>query len=55
MLLLVREKNGKHIEVHTSAQGKNYYCVEIYDCTPHGKICEKSINIERDVFDLITD
>lgn len=55
MLLLTREKEGKYIEVHTSAMGENYYCVEIYKCTHNGRICEKSIDIEKDIFDLIAD
>ena len=55
MLLLTKEKNDKYIEVHTSAHGDEYVCVEIYDCTPHGKICEKSVVIEKNVFDLIAD
>lgn len=55
MLLFTKEKEDKYIEVHTSAEGKNYYCVEVYNCTPHGKICEKSAIIEKDIFHLIVE
>lgn len=55
MLLYTKVKHGKYIEVHTSSHGENFYCIEIYDCTPNGKICEKSAIVEREVFDLITD
>lgn len=55
MLLLSKEKNGKYIEVRASAWGGDYYLILIYDCTPNGRIYEKSAAIEKDVFDLITD
>ena len=55
MLIATKEKNGKYLELHTSARGVNWYVIEIYDCTPNGRICEKSVPLEKDVFDLLVD
>lgn len=57
MLMYTREKNGKYIEVHYGGEdnGVTQYIIEIFDCTPNGRFCEKSLRLDRDVFNLLTD
>lgn len=54
MLMFTKELKDKYVEIHTSSKGDGYYVVEEYNKTPKGRICNKSYDIEKHLFDLLT-
>lgn len=55
MLLATKETKEHYIELHTSELTAKSYIIELYEKTPHGKVCTYWQYINKTIFDILTD